>query len=235
MFTVESVNKVMSIENDSLIMAFPLQELSGNAIDRSVNRDNGTVDGATQNNDRTDKGAPAYTFDGLNDGIDIDTAAANCGVWKNGSAFITARISDSGVWTDGTARDILNLRGDGDNFIRLRRVTTNNQLNWRIKMSTVLDSYTETTAAPTTWFTMGLTWQDADGDGDIFFYYNGAQIGTTNTAAVWNAAVPIATGGIGIDDAGAAAYFSGSIGPCYAWNKRLTGAQIAMADKFMRG
>ena len=127
------------------------------------------------------------------------------------------------------------LRGDADNFIRLRRVTTNNQLNWRIEMTTVLDSFTETTAGPTTWFTMGLTWQDADGDGDIFFYCNGAQIGTTNTAAVWNAAVPIATGGIGSNDSGSGAYHSGSIAPCFAWTKRLTGAQIAMADKFMRG
>ena len=235
MFTVESVNKVMSIENDSLIMAFPLQELTGNAIDRSVNRDDGTVSGATQNGDRTDKGAPAYTFDGTNDGIDIDTASANCGVWKEGSAFVAARVSASGVWTDSTSRDILNLRGDGDNFIRLRKGSTNNQLNWRIEMSTVLDSYTETTAGPLTWFTMGLTWQDADGDGDIFFYYNGSQVSTTNTAAVWEAVVPIATGGIGINDSGSGAYHSGSIGPCFAWNKRLTGPQIALADKLMRG
>jgi hypothetical protein len=235
MFAVESVNKVMSIENDSLIMAFPLQDLSGVAIDRSVNRDNGTVSGATQNGDRTDKGAPAYTFDGINDLIDIDSAAANCGVWKEGSAFCTARISSAPVWTDSTARDILNLRADGDNFIRLRRGTGNNQLNWRIEMTTVLDSYTETTAAPTTWFTMGLTWQDADGDGDIFFYYNGSQIGTTTTAAVWEAGIPVATGGIGANDAGTSGYWSGSVGPCFAWNKRLTGAQIALADKFMRG
>jgi hypothetical protein len=235
MFSVESVNKVMSIENDSLIMAHSLQDLSGNAIDRSVNRDDGTVSGATQNGDRTDKGAPAYTFDGTNDGIDIDTSAANCGVCKEGTAFVLARISDSGVWTDAASRDILNLRGDGDNFIRIRKASGNNQLNWRIEMSTVLDTHTETTAGPLTWFTMGLTWQDADGDGDIFFYYNGSQVNTASTAAVWNAGVPIATGGIGVNDSGSGAYHSGSIGSAFTWDKRLTGAQIAMADKFLRG
>ena len=146
-----------------------------------------------------------------------------------------ARMTDSGVWIDASSRDILNLRGDGDNFIRLRKASGNNQLNWRIEMSTVLDTHTETTAGPTTWFTMGLTWQDADGDGDIFFYYNGSQVNTENTAAVWNAAVPIATGGIGVNDSGGGAYHSGSIGSVFAWDKRLTGDQIAMADKFLRG
>jgi len=235
MFSVESVNKVMSIENDSLIMAHSLQDLSGAAIDRSVNRDNGTVDGATQNGDRTDKGAPAYTFDGTNDGVDIDTASANCGVWKEGTIFCTARISDSGVWTDSTNRDILHIRANADNTIRLRRASGNNTLNLRIEASNELHSELVNTSGTLNWFTIAMSWQDSDGDGGTVFYYNGAQDNTATLTSVWDGAAPATQGGIGYTATHDAAYWSGSIGPCFAWNKRLTGPQIALADKFMRG
>jgi hypothetical protein len=235
MFSVESVNKVMSIENSSLIFALPLQDLSGAAIDRSVNRDNGTVDGATQNNDRTDKGAPAYTFDGINDGIDIDTPASNCGVYKEGTIFVSARISSAPVWTDSTNRDILHIRNGADNTVRIRRATGNNDLNLRIEASNELHSELIDTGGILTWFTLAIAWQDSDGDGGVFFYYNGAQDSTSTLTSVWDAAAPVNQGGLGYTAPHDSAFWAGSIGPCYAWNKRLTGAQIALADKFMRG
>ena len=73
MFSAEYLDTLRNVTNTNLIMLTPLRDLSGNAVDISLNSDSFTVSGATQNGWKMKDKAPAYLFDGTNDWVNIDS------------------------------------------------------------------------------------------------------------------------------------------------------------------
>ena len=82
-----------TIPTDGLVAYYPF---NGNANDESANSNNGTVNGATLTTDRDGNANSAYSFDGVDDKIDIPhhdslnlDANFSISVWINASAWGT--------------------------------------------------------------------------------------------------------------------------------------------------
>jgi hypothetical protein len=230
MIDVGAVNKVMSIQNDSLIRAYGLEELSGNAIDRAYLRRDATVSGATQNGDRTPYGAPCYTFDGLNDYVNCDTNISDLDNWNSGTVIA---LVTSNTITGGTD-DIFHIRNsDGTNEVELRIIDAAAQ--WIMLVNS--DSQGQFSVGAITadvWYTFAIRWQDASGDGNIYYYKNAVQEGATDSTANTMSSTSWNQCKIGSARTGGTQYWSGCIGPVFCWNTRLSEAEITLADKILR-
>jgi hypothetical protein len=127
--------------------------------------------------------APVFTAGNLN-----VYAAASGGINPPaGTVLIWLKMS-AGVWTDGTDREVIYLRGgDTNNYIYIARTTANNTLRLLYKAGGVSKSvdYTNTDYG---WFMAALTWDiSAGADGEVKAFHNGVQVGTTQTAlGTWN-------------------------------------------------
>lgn len=115
--TSQSFTTLSSL-TDGLVAYYPF---NGNAIDESVNGNNGTVKGATLTTDRSGNPNRAYSFDGVNDYIEINNSSSlnltnalsiSCWTVKISSSSASSVISKDIPATDqGYRFDFLNEKG----------------------------------------------------------------------------------------------------------------------------
>lgn len=228
-FPVGVVDRIMSISNVNLRRAMWYQELSGNAIDRSIYRRAGTVNGATQVGGRTPYAAPCYSVDGMNDYVDWDTNISDLNNWNSGTIIALARTSTVAAGI----RDVFHIRSNtGKNDIEIRISGSGFQIILIVNSASE-DIFSAGIISANTWFTSAVSWQDSSGDGNIYYYKDGAQIGTDSTAATMNAEAWTECT-VGSARTGGTQFWSGLIGPVFCWNTRLTAAQINMASRLLR-
>ena len=138
-------------------------------------------------------GNTAPDFDGANDVNNVYSAALNTAFdGDEGSILTWIKVSGAGVWTDSTLRVFFHIQVDVNNYVSLRKPTTNNLLSMIYRAGgtskTVSPAY-----SGTGWTLIGLTWS-ASAD-ETKAYINGSQVGSTQTGlGVWSGGALISWG-----------------------------------------
>lgn len=185
-------NRMLSFFGTSSISAYyPLKEETGSVATDVVNAKNGSYSGVTLANKAGIDGSMPF-FDGTNDYVNI-SAMSSLFTPLKGSIMVKAQVSASSVWTDGATRVIARLLADGNNFVDILKPTSNNQLQFRFRAGGGTTASVTASITPTTnLFSVGITWER--GSVNLMkAFYNGVQIGTSQSiAGIWSGA-PAAT------------------------------------------
>lgn len=98
------------------------------------------------------------------------------------TVIIWARVNDIGVWTDGIARRLFNLRVDGNNRMYVSTTVGGNALFWAYIAGGVARTVALGGLAELNWMCAGITCTASVGTGEMRAYYNGIQTGLTQVA-----------------------------------------------------
>lgn len=153
----------------------------------------GAYTGVTLGEPGIGDGRTSPFFDGVNDFNDIFTptfqgrfALANHGApgaVSEGTVMVWARVANSGVWTDGSVRRIINLYASALDLVEIQLPAGVNTLRFRYRAGGVAEVVSVTTST-TDWFCGALTWS-ASAD-EVRAYLNGVQQGATQVGlGVW--------------------------------------------------
>jgi len=151
-----------------------------NVVVKEINPLDGIITGATVNKPATGWLAGGDSIDGINDYINIYSAAL-AGVFDSDNGGLYA-FGLSDTWAAGV--DILmRLAADANNEVVLSRSGTDLILTYGA--GGTAESVTIASGSPDGWWSVMLTW-DTSGGGAVKAYYNGKQSGTTQTiAGLW--------------------------------------------------
>lgn len=195
------------------IAYWPLWEANGTVARCLVNpAQNGTYNSAVNTwpvGPGIGDGNTAPNFDGVNDYVNINTAAFIAAFdGQEGAVHFWAKVSAAGVWTDAAFRNHYELLADGQNYVRIVKSNVNNALNWRYRANNILESVDLVTGAPTTWMQLGISWSKTNDQ--VIAYYGGAQTGAIQVGlGAWAGA--LVTTIIGASNAIPALVWSGQI------------------------
>jgi len=209
------------------IAYWPQSETAGVTAHCLVNPlQDGTYTGVTLADDNTGPfGTPAPFYDGVNDYLDVLTAALQA-AWSGteGTVLAWARVNAIGTWTDGITRRIANMEVSGANRVYLLKNALNDTLSYRHVGGGVSNLADQNPINSTAWMLIGLTWSVVDNQ--VIRYYNGAQEGAImGPIGAW-VGVPtrmlFGAATIAPND-----LWLGWQGPCAIWNRALPPATIA--------
>ena len=222
------VEKILGTENDDLLGYWLMDESSGVTADNAEGtaaRD-GTYIGSTLGQSV----APftAVLMDGVNDCVDIFSLNLQSAFSATaGTMLVFAKVSGSGVWTDGSTRQIFYIAADSNNRIFIQKDNANNQLQYFYIAGGTIESVTKTAMTTTDWMCVALTW-DKTAD-EVKAYYNGVQEGTTLTGLgnwVGSLGSQLVNFGTADNTPAVAQGFDGYQAHGALWSKALTAAQI---------
>lgn len=167
------------------IAYWPLWETSGSVARCLVNpAQNGTYTGATLGQQGIGDGNTAPLFDGVNDYVDIHTAALDAAFdGDEGSAMIWV-FPSGGVWPAGESHSMcFNLFEDVNNRCRIHAEGGTGDMQFRRNASGTAKIITHATGAePIAWHSTLLTWSLSTGvDGQLIAYWDGVQTGAIQT------------------------------------------------------
>jgi hypothetical protein len=202
---------------------------SGNANDE-VGSANGTVSGATLTTDRFNNANSAYSFNGTNNYIVLDTASqllsstGSISVWckKTANSATGSGFMYNPVFLAKNTRDLYSSYIEG---AALYASTNSNKFFTITTSSTPTEKYTSstTTASNGTWYHLVMTWNDVS----LKLYINGVQEGSTvaknftSTFSTTKKAILGAT-----QDATNNRFFNGVIDDLAIYNRVLTAQDI---------
>ena len=188
----------------------------GNANDDSGHGNNGTVNGATLTTDRFGNSNSAYSFDGLNDFIEIPTinfSNYTISSWVNLESFATTSSGGlSGIFSTlmGPFYTGVELRVDGTGFIT----------NVQGGNSSWYSNTNSSTLQLNTWVNITVSW-----DGSVSkIYKNGILVQTLNAPYFTNNNFPIMIGTRGNYSNGG--WLDGKIDDIGLWNRALTPSEV---------
>lgn len=216
-----------SSDFDGAISAVTTQQVDIAASSAFSTPGDNPLDGA--NNDATggvDAGQfldLAYSLDGASSFIDISSAEFNS-VFNptQWSLVIFAKVSSVGVWTDGTARYLINLFTDGDNSILARKNVADNTLRVSYEAGGV--AVAETIATSTTdWLLIAVTVNT--GLDEMIVYFNDTEISNQSGLGDWS--VNFSSAIIGAFNTNPDSVWDGLITQFALINGVLTTAEIA--------
>lgn len=225
------------------IALWPMNELSGTTmIDASGNSYNGAYRDVSMLNQSVflnNSPVPLWT-PGNSDRANMYSAGlAAAMTYTKGSIVLWAKVRASSVWTDGTARTLLDFRSSvAGSIVRLARNATNNRLVATIRLGGVSKTpFFDTDANRNNWFQIVITWADSANGDAAKLYYNSVQQSTTQTgfgAATGSLAAQYATFG-SVDNNTPAEFWDGYLGYGALFNRVLTQGDIdAMyANRFL--
>lgn len=193
-----------------------------------VNPLNGTVSGATMGATGIGDGETSYSFDGSNDYVNIYSSEINSVFNPDaGTLLAWAKVSDAGVWEDGSYRAITYLAADANNQIKLLKWTTNNQMAFGITSGGTSKSVYDTSLnGSTNIFMVAMMWDKTADEFKAFI--NGSQVGTTQTGlGTWVGNLSSTGTILGGGNTTPIYPWSGSIGHTALWNTALTPTEIA--------
>lgn len=143
-----------------------------------------------------------------------------------GSYLVFAAVSAAGVWTDGTARYIVEVNVDNSNRVSILRSTTNNTMTLAYRGGNVLKQVSPGSLNSTGFIHYGLTWDTAADQVKAFL--NGAQSGATVTGLTPYAGTT-AVSLIGAQTATPISVWSGTIAHMLVLNRAATPSEVAAA------
>ncbi|MEP7167548.1 MAG: LamG-like jellyroll fold domain-containing protein [Candidatus Woesebacteria bacterium] len=214
-FGTSTINTGEYVEFDdvSVTEVDPLIARPGNGVVR------GTATGANGHL------ATAYTFDGVDDEVNLYSADLNSVFNQSeGTAIVWAKVSSAAVWTDGASHYITLYRADVNNKVELFKTTTNNQLTIRYVANNVV-SGANFTASPTDWFQTAITWSKTSDQ--VKVYFNGAQQGSTATGlGTWVGNLNSGTTVAGASSNAGLLPWSGMINDVRLYNRALSASEV---------
>lgn len=156
---------------------------------------------------------------GLN--TDFNTLQATIILW--------ARVSGVSVWADGTIRNGIQIAADANNYFRIARTATLNQLNIAYNAGSTVKAVTDSSLAGTfNWFQVGMT-VDKAGDA-LKAYINGVQVGATQTGlGVWAGALAATLCNIGAAANTPTSVWSGNLAHVLILNRVATQNEMTIA------
>lgn len=119
---------------------------------------------------------------------DIYSAALNTKFNGQASfAVVRGKVSNAGVWADGTARYILRIRVDNNNYIYLAKSAVTGRVTSSYSANSVQETITKDGVSTAGYFVFGTTFSKAAGtSGEFKVYWDGAQEGSTQeTLGSW--------------------------------------------------
>jgi hypothetical protein len=205
------------VPTDGLVAYYPF---NGNANDESGNGNNGTVNGATLISDRFGNANNAYSFDGIDDFIDI----------SNTSGLISSQGLSLSIWTknynpnSSSNQQFLFLIGNNPNVRILMRDESNQVSGSILNCNCSDDLYSSHTLNPNQWTHIVLTYNLEIGLQKL--YINGVNVDSktesmTTYYTTNNRAKRI--GSYGFNNH----YFNGNLDDAAIWNRPLTEQEIA--------
>ena len=205
-------NKVLSY---SPIAYWPLWEATGAvATDISGNGYHGAYTAVTLGQTGIGDGETCPLFDGTTSFVDVYSTGlrdAFDGIRAKGSLVIWAKVFNVGVWTDGIRRHCMNILKDGNYYVHIRKIDTNNRTEVDRKANTVSTKITKTSMTTTDWICWATSWYELTDE--HIAYYNGAQEGATlGTLGAWGAGQPIVSANTNIGSYSTVPDF-----PWYGW------------------
>lgn len=177
----EYADTVLATAPANLIAYWPLWETSGTTADNyegtaardgTFARDVSTMGTATGIGD----GYTAPVFDGSNDLVNIYSASL-VSAWngEEGTVFFWMKILD---W--GTSAYCYSLQEDAGNRVIIYLSAATDKFLYRRAGGGTASDVNYVTAAPTTWVSTAITWSEAEDE--MKAYYNGSQVGTTQSS-----------------------------------------------------
>lgn len=164
-------------------------------------------------------------FDGSNDAVNIYSAQLNSIFNPDLFTIIAwARVSAASVWTDSTARGIVRIGVDTNNEFRLRRNTTNNQLNYLWVSGGTSKGTSFNVDSTNTWFMMAMTVDKANDQKRSF--YNGLMLETLGSLGAWAGNLGSTICAIGSLSSTGTTPWSGSINDVRLYNRVLNPNEI---------
>jgi hypothetical protein len=191
---------------------------------------NGTYTGVTLGNAGIGDGQVCPSYDGANSYTRIYSAALAAAFnGAAGTAMVWARVTNVGVWTDGSERRTMTIRVNNSNRIIIGKSNANNVLRWAYQAGGTLELVDVAGHSETDWFNMTLTWDVAAGvNGEVKAFFNGAQTGATQTAlGVWAGPLDVSTTVVGAATTTPTGVWDGWLSHCALWDSALTPAQVA--------
>lgn len=204
------------VPTDGLVAYYPF---NGNANDESGNGNHGTVNGATLTEDRFGNVEQAYTFDGINDFIDI----------SNISGLISSQGISLSIWTknynptSSSNQQFLFLIGSNPNARILMRDESNQVSGSILNCNCSDDLYTSHEINPNQWTNIVLTYNLEIGEQKL--YVNGVNVDSkTESMNTYYTTNNIAKriGSYGFNNH----YFNGVLDDASIWNRTLTEQEI---------
>jgi hypothetical protein len=130
------------------------------------------------------------------------------------------------VWADGVGREIIFFVANGNNYIEIGKLATN-QLSWSYKSGGV-HLNVQLIATPTTQMCLGMTWSKTNDSEKAF--YNGLQTGATQVGlGVWAGALGANTTLIGASSLVPANVWYGYLGEGVLLNREASPAEMLKA------
>lgn len=184
----------------SLLRYYPLDDPVGSNVARDISGYNspgahgtGLTCGVTGIGD----GLTATRYTGAHQGTNIYSVGLNSLFNKSeGTIMVWFKVSAVGVWTDGTVRNLVHLRGDGNNRFYIRRETVSLDLNFnRSCGGSSRDLHYPLNL--TGWHCCIVTWSVANNE--CWSYIDGIpfSLGTLTPIGTWSGNLDAAVCGIG--------------------------------------
>ena len=166
----------------SPIAYWPLWEASGTVAHCLVNpAQNGTYTGVTLADTTTPWGDNAPLFDGVNDKVDIFSAAL-AAAFDGTSGSITAwfKVAELANWTDGSQNFIFNTEdAPAAEYLRIYKNNNNNRFSYRYTAGGGGEGHDKNSITTIAWTNVGMTWSDANDQ--VCYFWNGEPEGTIDT------------------------------------------------------
>ncbi len=186
---------------------------------------NGVVLGSTAGGHLTN----AYTFDGVNDYVNLYSSELNSAFNPSaGTIVLWAKVSGSGIWTDGLGHHFVNLQSTdaGSNQIHIGKATSNGNILWQITFGGTIISRQIAGFSSTDWMQIALTWNKTSDE--MIAYYNGVQQSTVGTGlGTWAGNLNSARAVVGAFTTSGNNPWSGMMNDIRLYNRALTSGEIS--------
>jgi hypothetical protein len=188
---------------------------------------NGVYTGVTLGQPGIGDGRSTPFFDGANDYNDIFSVSfSNAFDGAEGSFAIWARVDAVGVWTDGSWRNLVDIRRDANNLISIAKSTANNRISFFYTAGGVAETFNADGLADIDFFHIVMTWS-AVGD-SVFYYKDGALLGSDAGLGAWVVGALDANRTlIGATTQAPAQVWEGTLAHAAVWDYALSPTQIA--------
>src|SRR3990167_858112 len=224
------LQKIIAMFGTSLIGYWPMGDEAGTvAVDYSGNGYNGVYTGVTLGQGGIGDGLTCPLYDGANDYMQPPAGFRTAFNGPEGTVGGWARVSASGVWSDGQSRCLASIEADANNWVRIEKTGTLNTMSFLYVAGGTSEFQTSSALAGTlNFFHWALTWSKS---GEVIFgYLNGAQVITSITLGIW-VGVPAATLTVfGSRTSTPAVIWDGTKAHDFVLNRAATPAEVAAAS-----
>ena len=138
-----------------------------------------------------------------------------------GTIIVPAQVANAGVWTDATARSMVHIGVDANNYIDIGRTVANNTIGFDYVAGGTAETQATAALANLDFATYGMTWSKS-GDA-VKYYIGGVASGATDTGlGTWLGNLSNTGTVIGTQSTLLIDVWSGPIGPVPYWSAALS-------------